>query len=89
MNINPHDYDKVIVYFSGGKDSLACFLHLLDLGVELEKIELWHHEIDGREGSDLMDWPITKSYCDNFAKTFNVPIYYSWKVGGFEGRGTC
>ena len=43
------EYDKIIVLFSGGKDSLACVLHLLELGVPREKIELWHHDIDGGE----------------------------------------
>ena len=57
--IDPDTYDHVIVAFSGGKDSVACLLHLLDLGVPREKIELWHHDVDGREGSDLMDWPVT------------------------------
>jgi 3'-phosphoadenosine 5'-phosphosulfate sulfotransferase (PAPS reductase)/FAD synthetase len=76
------DYDKYIVAFSGGKDSTACFLHLLDLGIPKEKIELWHHDVDG-EGS-LFDWPITKAYCRSFAELFNVPIYFSWKEGGFE-----
>jgi tRNA(Ile)-lysidine synthase TilS/MesJ len=51
---NLTSYDKIIVYFSGGKDSLACLLHLLEQGVDPAKIELWHHEIDGREGSELM-----------------------------------
>ncbi len=46
-------YDHVIVAFSGGKDSLACLLHLLDLGVPRERIGLWHHDVDGREGSSL------------------------------------
>lgn len=44
-------YDHIIVAFSGGKDSWACLLHLLDLDVERKKIELWHHLVDGREGS--------------------------------------
>jgi 3'-phosphoadenosine 5'-phosphosulfate sulfotransferase (PAPS reductase)/FAD synthetase len=77
-------YDKIIVYFSGGKDSLACLLNLFDLGVDPSKIELWHHEIDGREGSELMDWPITPDYCRKIAAAFGVPIYFSWKIGGFE-----
>ena len=29
-----------------------------DPGVDISKIELWHHDVDGREGSALqMDWP--------------------------------
>lgn len=44
-------YDKIIIYFSGGKDSLACLLTLFDLSVDPSKIELWHHEVDGHEGS--------------------------------------
>ncbi len=79
-------YDKIIVAFSGGKDSLACVLHLLDNGVPKEKIELWHHDVDGREGSTLMDWPITRSYCKAVAKALGIPIYFSWKSGGFEGE---
>lgn len=54
-----HRYEKIIVAFSGGKDSLACVLRLLDLGVLPEQMELWHHDVDGREDPDyhLMDWP--------------------------------
>lgn len=80
------DYSKIIVYFSGGKDSLACVLHLLELGVPPEKIELWHHEIDGREGSTLMDWACTPAYCQAVADALGIPLYFSWKVGGFEGE---
>lgn len=77
-------YDMIIVAFSGGKDSMACLLHLLDSGVDRTKIELWHHDVDGREGSTLMDWPVTRAYCQAVASAFSLPIYFSWKVGGFE-----
>lgn len=77
-------YDTIIVAFSGGKDSLACLLRLIDLGVPREKIELWHHDVDGREGSTLMDWPCTRDYCRKVAAALGVPIYFSWKQGGFE-----
>jgi len=80
----PSDYDHVIVAFSAGKDSTACFLHLLEIGTPLAKIELWHHEIDGHEGSTLMDWPSTPAYCRRFAEAFHVPMYFSWREGGFE-----
>lgn len=89
------DYDYIIVAFSGGKDSTACVLHLLEQGVDPEqiaspvryahsKIELWHHLVDGREGSTLMDWPVTEDYCRQFAKSLGLQIYFSWKEGGFE-----
>lgn len=78
-----HSYDKYIVCFSGGKDSAALFLHLLDKGVDKSKIELWHHDIDGGD-NHFMDWPITKGYVDAFAKAFSVPVYYSWREGGFK-----
>jgi len=77
-------YDKFVVAFSGGKDSLACVLHLLERGVPTEKIELWHHEIDGREGSTLMDWPSTPAYCRKVAGALGIAYYSSWKEGGFE-----
>lgn len=82
-----HSYDKYIVCFSGGKDSIALHLHLLELGVDQSKIELWHHDIDGdvgRNESNFMDWRITKGYCKAYAKAFNTPIYFSWRDGGFK-----
>ena len=78
------DYDRFIVFFSGGKDSVACFLWLLDQGVPVEKIELHHHLVDGKEGSELMDWPITSDYCTKFAEAFGVRMGFSWREGGFE-----
>jgi 3'-phosphoadenosine 5'-phosphosulfate sulfotransferase (PAPS reductase)/FAD synthetase len=82
--VNPLDYDHVVVAFSGGKDSSAAFLHLLECNVPKSRIELWHHDIDGREGSHLMDWPSTPAYCAAFARAFDVPLYFSWRSGGFE-----
>lgn len=75
-------YDRVVVAFSGGKDSLACLLELLEQGVDLDRVELWHHDVDG-EGPGFMDWPITPAYCREIARHFGVPIYFSWKEGGF------
>jgi 3'-phosphoadenosine 5'-phosphosulfate sulfotransferase (PAPS reductase)/FAD synthetase len=78
-----HSYDHYIVSFSGGKDSTACFLYLLEQGVPKEKIELWHQEIDGK-GETFFDWEITPDYCRKFAVAFGVPIYFQWKEGGFK-----
>ena len=60
-----YSYDRYIVSFSGGKDSTALLLFLLDNGVPKEKIELWHQEIDGR-GRSLFDWEVTPDYCRKF-----------------------
>lgn len=84
IDIDIKSYDKVIIAFSGGKDSMACFLNIIEAGVPKEKIELWHHCIDGKEGSTLMDWPITEDYCRKVALAFGVPLFLSWKQGGFE-----
>lgn len=75
-------YDKFIVTFSGGKDCTACFLWAKEQGIPLEKIELWHHCVDGQEKT-FMDWEITEDYCRKFAAAFGVPIYFSWRDGGF------
>ncbi len=77
-------YDRFVVGFSGGKDNVACVLHLLERGVDPDRIELHHHLVDGREGSELMDWPVTEAYCAAFARAFGLRLYFSWKVGGFE-----
>lgn len=79
-------YDRVIVCMSGGKDSIACLLHLFDLGVDRSKVELWHHDVDGREGSQLMDWPFMADYNRQLADAFGLPLYFSWLEGGFEGE---
>lgn len=79
-------YEEIIVFFSGGKDSVACVLYLLSLGVEPSRIELHHHAVDGKEGSTLMDWPVTSAYCQAFANAFGLRYVETWKVGGFEGE---
>lgn len=82
------DYDRFLVFFSGGKDSLACVLHLLEMGVSPSRIELHHHLIDGKEGSDLMDWPVTDAYCKAVADALGTTYLTSWREGGFEKEMT-
>lgn len=85
--LNLLSYDHYIVLFSGGKDCTAAFIKLINAGVPKEKIELWHHLVDGAPYSEpFMDWPCTTDYCKQFAKHFNVPIYFSWLEGGFKGE---
>ena len=79
------DYDLFAVAYSGGKDSQAAVLDLLDKGISPQQIILLHHDVDG-DDSELMDWPCTKAYCQAFADHLGMKIYFSWKVGGFEGE---
>lgn len=81
MDLN--GYNKYIVSFSGGKDSTALLLYLLDNDVPRERIELWHQEIDGR-GRTLFDWEVTPDYCRKLGEAFGIPVYFQWKAGGFE-----
>ena len=79
-------YDKIIVLFSGGKDSLACALDLLDRGVPQERIELWHHDIDGGHPTRKMDWPVTQNYVRAIAEYLGITLRVSWRVNGFWGE---
>lgn len=74
---------KILVTFSGGKDSVAQVLYLLELGIDKGRIELHHHDVDGH-GRNLFDWACTPSYCQAFADAFELPIVFSWRKGGIE-----
>lgn len=80
------EYDLIIVSYSGGKDSLACLLHLIDLGAPRENLELWHQCVDGQPGvgEAFMDWPVTESYVRSTGEAFGIPVRLQWKVGGFQ-----
>lgn len=80
------EYDLIVVLFSGGKDSMACYFKLLEMGVPKEKIELWHHDIDGGHPTRRMDWRCTQNYCKSFAEAENVPLRVSYRVNGFFGE---
>ncbi len=82
--IDINSYDYYLVAFSGGKDSLASLLNLLDLGISPNKIELWHHCVDGKPGNNFMDWLPTLSYVKKVANFLNIPLYFSWRNGGFK-----
>lgn len=81
-----NEYDLIIVSFSGGKDSLACLLHLLEQDVPERKLELWHQAVDGQPGHSerFFDWPCTESYCKAVARLVEIPLRFQWRVGGFE-----
>lgn len=72
-----------IIAFSGGKDSIAMVLHLLEKGVPRENIHLHHHDVDGG-GTNIWDWACTTSYCEAFAKAFGLKLFISYRVGGID-----
>lgn len=80
------DYDLIVILFSGGKDSMACYFKLLEMGVPKEKMELWHHDIDGGHPSRRMDWRCTQSYVRSFAEVEEVTLRVSYRVNGFFGE---
>lgn len=87
VDVDFASYDNIVVFFSGGKDSIAAALELLDQGIPASKIELHHHRIDGAPGSEhFMDWPVTSSYCELFAKAFGFHYKESWREGGFKAE---
>lgn len=80
------EYDLAAVLLSGGKDSIACYYKLLELGVPKGKIEFWHHDIDGGHPCRRMDWRCTHNYVRSFAEVEGVPLRLSWRVNGFFGE---
>lgn len=54
----------------------------LEAGADPARIELHHHEVDGR-GPSFMDWPSSTPYCRALATAFGLPSYFSWREGGF------
>jgi 3'-phosphoadenosine 5'-phosphosulfate sulfotransferase (PAPS reductase)/FAD synthetase len=77
-------YDLYIVAFSGGAGSLACLLHLIESKIPLDRVELWHHRVDGIENDLLFDWECTSDYAGKVATAFGIPVYFSWREGGLE-----
>ena len=71
------EYDLIVVLISGGKDSVACYLKLLELGVPKEKIEFWHHDIDGGHPSRRMDWKCTQNYVKALADAEGIKLRVS------------
>jgi 3'-phosphoadenosine 5'-phosphosulfate sulfotransferase (PAPS reductase)/FAD synthetase len=86
--IDLSSYDRIVIFLSGGKDSVCCLLivrYLLEKQGLQDKIEVeaWHHCVDGREeGLNLMDWAYTESYCQKLCDAFNIKLYFSWLEGG-------
>jgi 3'-phosphoadenosine 5'-phosphosulfate sulfotransferase (PAPS reductase)/FAD synthetase len=79
---NLASYDTILVFLSGGKDSIAALDAVLAAGADPGLIELHHHDVDGGEDR-MMDWPVTTAYCRTLATRFGLPLFTSWKEGGF------
>jgi 3'-phosphoadenosine 5'-phosphosulfate sulfotransferase (PAPS reductase)/FAD synthetase len=73
----------IVVCFSGGKDSVAMVLDLINRGIDMSRVVLMHHLVDGK-GGNIWDWKGTDSYCEAFAKAFGLPLLYSFRAGGIQ-----
>lgn len=80
------EYGLIVVLISGGKDSIACYYKLIELGTPKEKIEFWHHDIDGGHPSRRMDWRCTQNYMKALADAEGVKLRVSYRVNGFFGE---
>lgn len=78
------EYDLIVVLISGGKDSVACYLKLLELGVPKERIEFWHHDIDGGHPSRRMDWKCTQNYVKALADAEGIKLRVSYRVNAIK-----
>jgi 3'-phosphoadenosine 5'-phosphosulfate sulfotransferase (PAPS reductase)/FAD synthetase len=92
-----HKAGKIVVAFSGGKDSLAALLYMIEACLSQglnpsSVIECWHHSVDGRpwffggSGVNEFDWPVTEDYCRVICACLEIPLYFSWRVGGLMGE---
>jgi hypothetical protein len=78
-------YDTIVLCMSGGKDGIASLLQLIEMGVDMSKVELWHQDVDGREGSTLFDWAFMADYNRKLAEAFDLKLFFrglkvAWKV---------
>jgi len=85
-DIDLDSFDHIILAFSGGKDSQACVLDLLERGADKSKMELWHHAVDGNPEDN--DW--FRSLRDQCAAA-EVPFLFKqwgdWLPGELEHTG--
>jgi 3'-phosphoadenosine 5'-phosphosulfate sulfotransferase (PAPS reductase)/FAD synthetase len=81
-------YDKIILSTSGGKDSTAFTLFLLESGARPDQIEMWHQSIDGRGDTcqSFFDWPSTEGYVEKLAEHLQLKLSYQWREFGFYGE---
>lgn len=80
--MNHREYEHIIISVCG-KDSLACLLKCIDSGFPLEKIELWHHLVDA-DAPSFIDWPCSGAYAQALGRAFGIPVYFSYREGGFK-----
>ncbi|SDM67495.1 3'-phosphoadenosine 5'-phosphosulfate sulfotransferase (PAPS reductase)/FAD synthetase [Catalinimonas alkaloidigena] len=86
--VDLHAYDRYVICVSGGKDSIASKIALLDEGVDPERIEIWHQSVDGMENTldRYFDWPCTEGYVREIAAMFNLRLQWSWRAFGMSGE---
>jgi predicted phosphoadenosine phosphosulfate sulfurtransferase len=81
-------YDKIILSISGGKDSTAFTLFLLENGARPDQIEMWHQSVDGRGDTchSFFDWPSTEGYVKKLSDYLGLNLSYQWREYGIYGE---
>lgn len=76
------NFDVVACQVSGGRDSVAMVLHILEMGCPPEKLLLMHQLVDGKEEEYTFDWSCMTRYVQLFAQRFNLRLEFQWRRGG-------
>lgn len=71
----------IMLCFSGGKDSVVMALYLMEIGVDMSRVQVHHHDTDGG-GPQVFEWSCTHSYVEAFCDHFGLPLYISMREGG-------
>ena len=83
-----HEYDRILVSFSGGRDSPRPGSRPPGARRIPRTDSTLASGVDGEAGVDepLVDWPCTESYVRAVGKALGLRVLFQWRLGGFLGE---